>query len=845
MPIQVRPDGPIPARIMLVGEAPGADEEIKGLPFVGASGMELTRMLSEAGIPRGECFITNVCRERPPDNDINLFMAKGILKPSKKPTKYQLKLESKKIDWRSFQIHRGRSVHPSVVSGIELLKREISMVKPNIIVAFGNTPLWALTGQVGITKWRGSMMTADFADVKVIPTLHPAAILRQWSDRVDAVQDLKRAALFRSGIPYPRPRWNFKIRPVYAEVLHILNNLLSRLDSGESLRLSFDLETRAGHIACAGISYSLLDAICIPFMCVERRTGYWTEDEEHTIVQLLRRVLTHKLAEVVGQNILYDAQYTWRWWRFVPRIVQDCMISQHSIFSDKQKSLGYQASVYCNYYYYWKDEGKNWDPALGENQLWYYNCQDCVYTDEAGRTELNIVKQMGLEEVHNFQQSMLWPVLKAMLRGAKIDLKRRAELISEVQEHIALREQYLIDVLGHPINPRSSDQMMKLFYDDLKQPIQMTRAKKGEPARPTLDDDALQKIAVREPLLKPLINCISDIRTLGIFLSNFLTKPLDTDGRMRCSYNIGGSESGKSAPKTYRLSSSENAFGSGTNLQNIPSEKSKSVGKAVARGAISGLGDAYQYPNIRSMFIPDFGHTFFDGDLDRADLQVVVWESNDAMLKAALRMGVDIHLLNAFVLEGKDPPPLDELVETHPKYRDHRGPRKLLREFAKVFCHGTNYGGGARTMAAHTGRTVAEIDRAQKIWFGAHPGIKQWHDRVKAQVTKYRFVENKFGYRWYIFDRIDSVIPEAIAWVPQSTVSIVINKIWTNIYNNLPDVEVLLQVHDSLAGQFPSHMLDSMPQKIKEQARIVIPYEDPLVIPFGLKLSDKSWGDCK
>src|SRR5208337_751974 len=517
------------------------------------------------------------------------------------------------------------------------------------------------------------------------------------------------------------------------------------------------------------------------------------------------------------------------------------MISQHSIFSDLPKSLAFQASMYCNYFVYWKDEGKNWDQKLGEEQLWRYNCEDCVYTDEVGQVELDIVKKLNLENVHGFQQKLFWPVLQAMQRGVRIDLERRSQLVTEVSAEVQRRNAFLHDILGHDINPKSPKQMHALFYEDLKQPIIMTRAKKGVPPRPTLDDEALTTIGRREPLLQPVCQAIQDIRTLGIFLSNFLTAPLDEDGRMRCAYNIGGSASGKSAPKTYRLSSSENAFGSGTNLQTIPSEKSKSVNKAAARGSIAMLGDPYQFPNLRSMFIPDPGYTWFDLDLDRADLQVVVWEADDPMLKAALRQGVDIHLLNAFVLEGKDPPPLEELVETHPKYADYRGPRKGLREFAKTFCHGTNYGGQPPRMAANTGRTIAEIERAQRIWFGAHPGIKTWHERVRTQVLKHKYIENRFGYRWYIFDRPETIIPEAIAWIPQSTVSIVINKIWMNIYENLPDVQVLLQVHDSLCGQFLENPLD----QLKQAAQVVVPYEDPLIIPVGIKTSQVSWGDCR
>lgn len=829
----VKPEGPIPAKIMIVGEAPGYDEERLGRPFQGVSGQELNRMLAEAGISRSECFVTNVCRVRPKDNDINHFIAKGRTRKSKDVTPQHIEF-------------RGRFVLPPVIDGCNLLAKEISLVKPNVIVALGNTPLWALTGYSGITKWRGSMLHTDGFDItaKVIPTYHPAAILREWSWRAVALNDLRRASQYRGDqTNYPDPGWNFIIRPSFNQAVRTLRDILGILAEGPR-RLSFDLETRAGHIACAGLSWTLQDAICIPFMCVESATGFWNAEQEGELIWLLYQVLTHPNAQVVGQNILYDSQYTWRHWHFVPNVKQDCMISQHSIFSDLPKSLAFQASMYCKYYVYWKDEGKNWAANMGEDQLWRYNCEDCVYTDEAGRTELDLVSKLGLDEVHRFQQALFWPVLQAMQRGVRIDLERRSQLISEVSAEVARREQFILDLLGHPLNPASPKQMHSLFYGDLNQPVIMTRAKKGIPPKPTLNDDALQTIALREPVLKPLINAIADIRTMGLLLSNFLTAELDDDQRMRCAYNIGGSAGGKSAPKTYRLSSSENAFGSGANLQTVPSEKSKSLGKAAARGATAGLGDPYSYPNIRSMFIPDTGYTFFDGDLDRADLQVVVREADDPMLKAALKQGVDIHLMNAYVLQNANVPDLSELVETHPKYADWRYPMKMLREFAKVFCHGTNYGGQPRTMAANTGWTVKEVERAQGIWFGAHPGIKRWHDRVKTQINKSRFIENRFGYRWYIFDRVDSIVPEAIAWVPQSTVSVVINRIWTKIYETLPEVQVLLQNHDALAGQYPSHLPD-LPQKVLQCGRVTIPYEDPLEIPFSVKTSEVSWGDCK
>ena len=833
MTISIRPEGPIPARIMLVGDTPGEWEERRNQPFAGPDSTELNRMLAEAGINRNECFLTYVNREPTP-------FAKSLVT-----------LKKKEITSAHSTLH-SKVVSPSVSAGWQLLQKELSFVQPQVIIALGDLSLLALTTQWGIDKWRGSMLRCG--DFKVIPTYHPRAVLTDWSLRSVVVSDLRRAARFRNGGDYPDPRWQFIVRPTFDQARGCLQGLLEQLERGV-LRLSFDIETRRGHIACAGLSWSLREAICIPFMCMESREGYWLPDEEAYLIWLLYQCLTHNNAQVVGQNILYDSQYTWRHWHFVPRVTQDTMIAQHSLFADMPKSLAFQASMYTNYYSYWKDEGKDWAKNLGEDQLWRYNCQDCVYTDEAGQTELKMAAQMKLEPVYEAQQRLFWPVLRAMQLGVRIDPEVRKRLTAEVKLEVKRREEFIQSILGHPFNPKSSKQMMTLFYSDLNQPVIMTRAKKGVPARPTLNDEALQQIASREPLLKPLVNAICDIRTMGIFLSSYLEADLDYDGRMRCAYNIGGSASGKSAPVTYRLSSGENAFGNGANLQTIPSEKSKSLNKAAQRGPTQGLGKAYDYPNLRSMFIPDPGHTFFNGDLDRADLQVVVWESNDEMLKAALRMGADIHLLNAFVLEGTEPPSLDELVERHKKhescsclsprcYWDYRTPRSAKREFAKTFCHGTNYGGKPRTMAAHTGRTVHEIDRAQKLWFGAHPGIEQWQNRIKLQCQRYRFVENKFGYRWYIFDRIDSIIPQAIAWIPQSTVSIVINRIWQAIYDKTKEIQVLLQVHDSLAGQFPTAEKERCVSIIRDCAKVVVPYQDPLVIPFSLETSEVSWGDC-
>lgn len=840
---------------MLVGEAWGEHEEREGRPFVGPSGAELNRLLHEAGILRSECFVTNLVNRRPPDNNLGAWIAFK----KKDITKAHVPL-------------RDKMVLPVVAEGYTALLREIAAVQPNLIIAFGNAAMWALTGKWGILKWRGSHLQQDPYDhkvyqlkgsqmtpamisalaasmresearPKVIPTIHPAAVLREWSQRAAVLSDLKRARREMTSRGYRPPAWNFILRPSFGKVMEIFSELSTQLARGE-LWFDFDIETLGGHIECFSISWSRLDAICIPLMSFDGGEGYWSVEEEAALIWAFYKLSTHPNARIRWQNGLYDAQYTYRHWHFIPRGGQDTMISQHAIFSDLPKALSFQASLYADWYVYWKDEGKNVDRKLNPEQRWNYNCLDCVYTREVGEVETATAAAMGLLSPHTFQQQMFWPVLQAMNRGVKVIESNAAILREEIVEQIELRESFISGALGQHININSSKQLQALFYEDLNQPAIFTRAKKGVPAHATCDDEALQKIGAREPLLRPITNSIADIRTLGKFLGDFVLAKRDLDGRMRCSFNIGGSESGKSAPKTYRLSSSKNAFGSGANLQTIPSEKSKSVGKWEQRQHFSMIGDPYALPNLRAMYGPDPGFTFFDMDLDRADLQVVVWETDDALLKTALRLGADIHLLNAFVLDSKEPPPLEELVESHPRYPDHRGPRKHQREFSKVFCHATNYVGAPRTIAAALGRSVHEVDRAQRIWFGAHPGIKRWHDRTQLQINKHRFVENRFGYRWYIFDRIDTILPEAVAWLPQSTVSITINKIWHRIFTEAPEIQVLLQVHDSLAGQFPTRLAAACRAKLLELSKIVIPYEDPLIIPTGLSTSEISWGDC-
>lgn len=168
------------------------------------------------------------------------------------------------------------------------------------------------------------------------------------------------------------------------------------------------------------------------------------------------------------------------------------------------------------------------------------------------------------------------------------------------------------------------------------------------------------------------------------------------------------------------------------------------------------------------------------------------------------------------------------------------------RQTFKSFAHGTNYLGTAKGLAERLGLSISAAEKTQKWYFERFPRIKKWQDDLKDQVLKRRMVQNIFGYRCYFFDRIEGTIfNQAAAWIPQSTVACLINRAYVAIDQQLPEVDILLQVHDSLAGQFDSIEGDAMVRKIVELAEIPLPYDDPLVIPVGVKTSAESWGGCE
>jgi DNA polymerase I-like protein with 3'-5' exonuclease and polymerase domains len=233
-------------------------------------------------------------------------------------------------------------------------------------------------------------------------------------------------------------------------------------------------------------------------------------------------------------------------------------------------------------------------------------------------------------------------------------------------------------------------------------------------------------------------------------------------------------------------------------------------------------------PAVRRLFLPDKGYLLFEPDLKRADAQIVAAESKDGALLKDFRDNVDIYTENAAWTYNI---PTENV--TRSQYQWH-----------KNGVHGVDYGCKSRTLA----RTIhCTEQRAQQFlddwWFCKHPGIKRWHRDTESRLRRTRTVHNVYGFRRYYTDRLDNLLPQALAWTASSAVSITINKGMMAVYNQFPAIHILLQIHDSFLGQVPFHLADQLLPKVIEAMQIEVPYDPPITIPVTLKVSQANWGD--
>lgn len=790
MPKRVESSGPTNAKIMVVGEAPGSYEEMEGRPFVGPSGDILRKGMLSVGIDPSTVRFTNLCKYRPPKNQLSAWYSKNGMPNSE------------------------------VIEGLVELSEEIEEVNPNVILACGNFPLHHLTGvnkwngkksetgepvgYTGITDWRGSIIpgtTAIAGGRKVVASLHPASVARNWPTGVFLKHDLgrlKEQALFPEIKPLNK---TIIIDPRGKEREYWTDWLLKDKDA----TISFDIEWLSTGLLCIGMTVHEDYAVVFKI------------DSELDIAHC-KRILENG-NPLCAQNAMFDCsvlEYHYGM-KLFKNLKHDTMLAQHSAYIELPKDLGTLCSLYTEQPCYWTKI--DWKAIKAGQQsinaVLEYNAIDTWVTHSVMRQQLeDDLKNKAVRETFEFEVSLV-PVLWEMSRkGIPVSNERVEAIRVECTEKVEEAQEYLDIIAGSSVNPRSSKQVATLLHERLGFPVDRL-SKKGNPCT---DDKALAyyHILSKTKLQKQAIEIIREIRKNSNMISKFCNIEKDIDGRLRCLYNPGGTNTGRLSSSSFKPTNT------GANLQNIPRDK-----------------------RARKCFIPDEGYEFFYHDLERAESLVVAHLCGDALMLAHHAPGADAHRLLACQLyEIDDPAVINDDQRYMGKQTRHAG---NYMEGWKVFQENVN------KLAAVTG---VSLSAAQAKYFiqryrDLHPGLTAWWNSTAQEIKTRGVLHNLLGRPRRFYDRYDSVLPMAVAYRPQSTVGDVMNKAIVKMHHDeeLNDLgaQMLIQVHDAVGGQIPVKNREAILRRQKEL--MTMPLINPRTreefsIPVELAVGP-SWGEVK
>lgn len=415
-----------------------------------------------------------------------------------------------------------------------------------------------------------------------------------------------------------------------------------------------------------------------------------------------------------------------------------------------------------------------------------YNCLDCCITMEVFEEISSLYNQPP--DIYSFSRALQAPVLEMMCRGFRVDEYERQAAIRDIRVLIETLNQQLqimsYAVWDKELNPRSPKQLLSFFYGKMKLP-EIWTSQKGV-RKLSMNMETLEKLEVYLHA-RPIIAHILRIRELGK-MQSVLETEIDPDHRMRTSYNLAGTETG-------RFSSSANAFGTGGNLQNLRQDPDWRE------------DDGRYKVSLRKVFIADPRMKICGIDLEQAESREVGWLLgtlfDDWTYLDACDDG-DLHTKTCQLI-------WDNLGWTG----DSKADRKIAeqnfyrqfsyRDMSKRGGHGSNYLGTPFTMARHLKVPTKLMETFQTAYFRAYP-IPRWHTWTAGQIQTIQQLTTPFGRRRHFFGRPndDTTLREAVAYVPQSATADRMNlALWRIWYYMGTRVQLLAQVHDAVYFQFP------------------------------------------
>jgi uracil-DNA glycosylase family 4 len=790
-------DGMFHSQIAIVAEAPGEREAIAKSPLVGGSGSLLWTILRKNNIQRTDCYITNV---------------------SKRQVAFDTDDRRAPLSKHEFELWS------------ELLRWEVSNL-PNVrlIIALGNYALQALTGNVGITQWRGSVIPIVLntfggerpRTVQVVASFNPAAVLRNAKDQLVFHMDMARVRKVLDG------RWAARdittyINPPFRDAINFLAGL-----QGDRRPISYDIETMGGETACVGFANSATEGMCINFRTATEHR--FSIDQEMELRRAVGNLLSSPGVRLIAQNNMFDS--SWLWYKDKIKTAPawlDTMLAHHTLYPWMPHNLGFICTQYTTHPYY-KDEGKAWKEEKQTpesiDQFWRYNVKDCCITWQAAHGMLKELEKQDLKNFFfNHVMRLQHHLVRMVVGGVKIDATLKegiySQLETELTKHLQSFQAAVHEATGemdYNPNPLSSLQLADLLFNKL-----------GLVGRGASTDDENRERMYKHPrtseAARRVLKLLDTYKEEAKFFSTYVATATDEDGRARCEYKQTGVSK---APG--RLSSSKVKWGHydpkskrvvqhGMNLQNQPSR-------------------------AHAMFIADEGYTFVYADGSQAEARYVGWDAEiqqwmDDFEKARLDGKYDAHrslAASMFNIPYDEVPTADEVNGT-----------KTIRFIAKRCRHGLNYRMMPDRLASNTGLPIHEAKRAFDLYHRINPELRRWWQRLEEEAKSSRMLYNSYGRRLFI--QGDTNDPETlesiVAFRPQSTIG---DKVSRVIYlceddDQWPhDARMAMNIHDAVVALAPIHKAKSVAAIIKrhmEEPIMVRPTLPPLVIPAEIGIAE-------
>jgi uracil-DNA glycosylase family 4 len=737
--------------LLIIGEALGAEEVRLGLPFIGRAGELLSRVLNEVGIDERKAYITNSVRCRPENN--------------RTPT-----IEESRV---CTNIHKYKDLpHPEF--------------KPQLVVLLGLVALRNMLSLTGLTDKRGIFYDLEWSKeykTKVMPTFHPAAVLRQPKLYEILKEDFYKVKGFLNDVSYSG------LPSIVSEYINSLDRFLywmRYLAENPDVEVTCDLETTGlsfykEKIVSISLVFPLPDDTLqgIAFLTIPK-PGWWYADlEDNDIVNFINLALCdHKM---VFQNGDFDTKMLWYNGIKVDNYF-DTLDAHHLIDENLPHGLKFMVTQYLPSEAGYQHEINNMIGAKGmyhtapAEVLLNYNLKDSYYTKVLKNM---FVKHLHAEGMTDFYYSHAMPLRRTLTRmsyrGILVDRERVEWLSNEYRNKIKEDEQKLFYLCQKNFNYSSPQQLASVLYNTLGLPI-LERTKKGFPAT---GKEILLQLKDQHPAIPVLLT----IKHLAKMLSTYLDgrikdddadksgilQYLDSNNRIHGDFLTHGTPSGRLA-------------GRNPSLLNIPRD-----------------------PQIRMNFIAAPGWKFLDFDFKQAEYVALAYFSQDPNLLEAIEGDVHERVVRQLMhFEGT----ITKDIKTQAKIVNYR----------KIF------GGGP---------IDEEMREWYKKWDRTYGIAVAWMYDMQRQWKEKGFIQGIYGRKRRFPPAFDSQIESyynrlcinfpcqnAVADTTNRSLFLLdaaIERIFGYSHDNIYNIPgIVLAVHDNIITEVPDELVDDM-MKIKEE----------------------------